>query len=238
MKNKDQILLENLYSKSILKENQKSPQQLYNELRSALINKLTDGRARDIVVGEYIDDLRKQGQIRIPFKGSVSANWYNNQQELDVVIKFLETIFEGDSFYKDILQGIQSVKSVYQSEINKNKPNLADIMGPKQIEAVDDYYKNKFKPRINENSSDWTTSIKNIINNTNQQLGELTRSDDPVLKQKATTLYTILQHWANLNISPETRKFVSDQFAISPRPVSRQEADMYQYQQKQMDKGK
>ena len=106
----------------------------------------------------------------------------------------------------------------------------------------------------NENIGDWKKQISNIIREINTKLGDLTRSDDSVLKEKATTLYTILQHWANLNIydsqgapetrkfyssqgSPETRKFVADQFAIGPRPVSKQEADMFEYQQNRMDSG-
>ena len=93
-----------------------------------------------------------------------------------------------------------------------------------------------------ENIGDWKKQISNIIRETNTKLGDLTRSDDPVLKEKATTLYTILQHWANLNIynsqgAPETRKFVADQFAIGPRPVSKQEADMFEYQQNKMNSG-
>lgn len=92
----------------------------------------------------------------------------------------------------------------------------------------------------NENVGDWKKQISNIIKETNTKLGDLTRSEDPILKEKATTLYRILQHWANLNIynetgSPQIRKFVADQFAIGSSPVTKQEADMFQYQQQQMD---
>jgi len=122
-------------------------------------------------------------------------------------------------------------------------------MRNKDQESITEAYLKIFL-KENENSFDSTEQIKIIIENTMRQLGDLTRSDDPVLKEKATTIYTILQHWLNLNFyssqgspetrkfyssqgSPETRKFVADQFAIGSSPVTKQEADMYEFQQKQ-----
>ena len=111
-------------------------------------------------------------------------------------------------------------------------------MRSKDQESITEAYLKIFL-KENENIGDWKKQISNIIREINTKLGDLTRSDDPVLKEKATTLYTILQHWANLNIydsqgAPETRKFVADQFAIGSSPVTKQEADMYEFQQKQI----
>ena len=111
-------------------------------------------------------------------------------------------------------------------------------MKNKDQESITEAYLKIFL-KENENAVDPTKQVKIIIEQTMKQLGDLTRSDDPALKEKATTIYTILQHWVNLNFynsngSPETRKFVSDQFAISPSPVTKQEADMFEYQQNQM----
>ncbi len=87
-----------------------------------------------------------------------------------------------------------------------------------------------------ERDTSWKKSLQTTIQDTLIKLGEYTRSSDATLKEKATTLYRILQHWANLNLygeqgSPETRKFVADQFRIQSSPVTKQEADMYEYQQ-------
>jgi|GEM_PF-1572857 hypothetical protein len=126
-------------------------------------------------------------------------------------------------------------------DVVKRQPEHKMTLGGKanlKGDVVRDEYNNS-EDKGNVPPVDWKTQIKSIINETNKNLGDLTRSDDPALKEKATTLYTILQHWANLNIydsqgSPETRKFVSDQFAISPSPVTKQYADMSEYQQNQM----
>lgn len=93
-------------------------------------------------------------------------------------------------------------------------------MKNKDQESITEAYLKIFL-KENENSFDSTKQIKIIIEQTMKDLGNLTYSDDPILKEKATTIYKILQDWVNLNFYT-----VADN---SPSRVTKQEADMYDY---------
>ena len=98
-------------------------------------------------------------------------------------------------------------------------------MKNKDQESITEAYLKIFL-KENENSVDSTKQIKIIIEQTMKDLGNLTySSDDPILKEKSTTIYKILQDWVNLNFYT-----VADN---SPSRVTKQAADMYEYLEKQ-----